>query len=60
MQLVAGASHTTQVLANLCSLCHAMVMAHPYNPGTALIDYSTMAILTPAMLVGIKAGARLC
>jgi hypothetical protein len=34
-----------------------MVMAHPYNAGTTLIDYSTMAILTPAMLVGIKAGA---
>jgi hypothetical protein len=43
----------------LRSLYHAMVMAHPYNAGTTLIDYSTMAILTPAMLVGIKAGVRM-
>jgi hypothetical protein len=35
-----------------------MVMGHPYNACSTLIDYSTMAILTPAMLVGIKAGAR--
>jgi hypothetical protein len=41
------------------SLYHAMVMGHPYNPGTTLIDYSTMTILTPAMLVGIKAGRRM-
>lgn len=46
----------TQFLGAIPSLYHAMATPHPYDPEATLVDYATMAVCMPVLLVGIKIG----